>query len=145
MCPFLSGENRMAFLNIFMLIGLAASAIPLLIHLFHRQRVTTIDFSSILFIKQLHLHQSRALKIRQLLLLILRALIILLAVLAFARPVLEGPMVAWLGTGVHQQTAFTIILDNSYSMSAGGRVGSPFTQARMAALLCAVAIFRPRI
>ena len=133
MCPFLSEENRMAFLNIFMLIGLAASAIPLLIHLFHRQRVTTIDFSSILFIKHLHLHQSRALKIRQLLLLILRALIILLAVLAFARPVLEGPMVAWLGTGVHQQTAFTIILDNSYSMSAGGRVASPFTQARKAA------------
>lgn len=123
----------MAFLNIFMLIGVAAAAIPLLIHLFHRQRVTTIDFSSIIFIKQLHLHQSRALKVRQLLLLILRALIILLAVLAFARPALEGALAGWLGTGVHQRTSFAIVLDNSYSMSAGGRDASPFSKARTAA------------
>lgn len=123
----------MTFLNVFMLLGAAAAAIPLLIHLFHRQRVNTLDFSSIIFIKQLHLHQSRALKVRQLLLLLLRALIILLAVFAFARPALEGPLAAWLGTGVHQRTAFVIVLDNSYSMSAGGRDASPFANARASA------------
>lgn len=124
----------MTFLNAMMLFGAAAAAIPVIIHLFHRQRVSTVDFSSVAFIKQLKLAQSRALKIRQLLVLLVRALIILLVVLAFARPALESRFAAWIGTGVHQQTAVAIVLDNSYSMSAGNADESAFEYARDTAL-----------
>ena len=120
----------MTFLNTMMLFGLAAAAIPILIHLFHRQRVSTVDFSSVTFIKHLNLHQSRALRLRQLLILLVRTLIILLAVLAFARPAVQGSFASLLGTGVHQKTSAVLILDNSYSMGAGDTEQSAFTYAR---------------
>jgi hypothetical protein len=123
----------MTFLNAIMLFGLAAATIPFLIHLFHRQRVTTVDFSSVIFIRRLQVHQARALKLRQILLLAIRALIIILAVLAFARPAVQGMVGAFLGTGTHQKTAVALVVDNSYSMSAGGRDASPFAQAKASA------------
>lgn len=124
----------MTFLNALMLLGLAATALPLLIHLFHRQRVSTVDFSSIVFIKNHHLQRSRALRIRELLLLVLRMLIILLVVLAFSRPVIEGMAGSLLGSGFKQKTVFAILLDNSYSMDAGRFGKTPFTSAKAEAL-----------
>lgn len=124
----------MSFLNILMLSGLVAAAIPLLIHLFHRQRVSTLDFSSIRFIKSLPVQQTTALKLRQILLMVLRALILILAALAFARPVIEGALGALFGTGRQGNTSFAIVLDNSYSMSAGGGEDIPFQMAIKSAL-----------
>lgn len=124
----------MSFLNILMLSGLVAAAIPLLIHLFHRQRVSTLDFSSIRFIKRLPVQQTTALKLRQILLLVLRALILILAALAFARPVIEGFLGALLGTGRQPNRSFAIVLDNSYSMGAGGGNAAPFHKAIESAL-----------
>jgi len=124
----------MTFLNTLMLLGLAAVAIPLLIHLFHRQRVSTIDFSSVIFIRNHHLQRSRTLRLRELLLLLLRTLIILLLVLAFARPVVEGLAGALLGYGLKPRTVFAIVLDNSYSMAAGSHGDTPFNAAREEAL-----------
>ena len=124
----------MSFLNILMLSGIVAAAIPLLIHLFHRQRVSTLDFSSIRFIKRLPVQQTTALKLRQILLMVLRALILILAALAFARPVIEGVLGALLGTGRQANTSFAIVLDNSYSMSAGGGNATPFQAAINSAL-----------
>ena len=119
----------MAFLNVLMLLGLAAVAVPVLIHLFHRQRVSTVDFSSVIFIRNHHLQRSRALRLRELLLLILRTLIILLLVLAFSRPVIEGVAGSLLGSGLKQRTVFAIVLDNSYSMGAGSHEDTPFAAA----------------
>ncbi len=119
----------MAFLNMLMLLGLVAVAVPVLIHLFHRQRVSTVDFSSVIFIRNHHLQRSRALRLRELLLLILRTLIILFLVLAFSRPVIEGVAGSVLGSGLKQRTVFAIVLDNSYSMSAGSHGDTPFTAA----------------
>lgn len=120
----------MTFLNALMLFGLAAVAVPLIMHLFHRQRVSTVDFSSVIFIRGHHLQRSRALRLRELLLLLLRTLIILFLVLAFARPVIEGLAGAMFGSGLEQRTVFTIILDNSYSMGAGRYGDTPFAAAR---------------
>ena len=120
----------MTFLNALMLFGLVAVAVPLIMHLFHRQRVSTVDFSSVIFIRGHHLQRSRALRLRELLLLLLRTLIILFLVLAFARPVIEGLAGAMFGSGLNQRTVFTIVLDNSYSMGAGRYGDTPFAAAR---------------
>lgn len=120
----------MTFLNALMLFGLVAVAVPVIIHLFHRQRVSTVDFSSVIFIRDHHLQRSRALRLRELLLLLLRTLIVLLLVLAFARPVIEGLAGALLGSSVEQRSVFAIVLDNSYSMGAGRYGDTPFAAAR---------------
>lgn len=120
----------MTFLNALMLFGLVAVAVPIILHLFHRQRVSTVDFSSVIFIRNHHLQRSRALRLRELLLLLLRTLIILLLVLAFARPVIEGLAGALLGSSVEQRSVFAIVLDNSYSMGAGRYGDTPFNAAR---------------
>jgi len=124
----------MTFLNSLMLLGLAATALPVLIHLFHRQRISTVDFSSIVFIRDHHLQRSRAFRVRELLLLILRTLIILLVVLAFSRPVIQGMAGSFLGSGFKQKTVFAILLDNSYSMDAGNFGETPFDAAKAKAL-----------
>lgn len=120
----------MTFLNALMLLGLVAIAVPLAIHLFHRQRVSTVDFSSVIFIRDHHLQRSRALRLRELLLLLLRTLIVLFLVLAFSRPVVEG-LAGWLiGSSLNQRTVFAIVLDNSYSMEAGRYGDTLFAAAK---------------
>ncbi len=123
----------MTFLNALMLLGLAAVAVPLVIHLFHRQRVSTVDFSSVIFIRNHHLQRSRALRLRELLLLLLRTLIVLFLVLAFSRPVVEGLAGSLIGSSLEQRSVFTIVLDNSYSMEAGRYGVTPFAAAKVEA------------
>ena len=120
----------MTFLNALMLLGLAAVAVPIVIHLFHRRRVSTVDFSSVIFIRDHHLQRSRALRLRELLLLLLRTLIVLFLVLAFSRPVVEGLAGSLIGSSLKQRTVFAIVLDNSYSMEAGRYGVTPFSAAK---------------
>jgi hypothetical protein len=104
----------LTFLNSALLIGLTAVAIPILIHLFTRKKIKTVNFSSIKFLKELQTQKIRRLKIRQILLLILRTLLILALVLAFARPALKTTKSSAIGSGA--QTTAMIILDNTLSM-----------------------------
>jgi len=104
----------MTFLNTTILIGIIAGAIPIIIHLITRQKAKIIVFSTLRFLTELKNQQIRRLKIRQILLLILRTLIILFIIFAFARPTLKGR----LSTGVSSaaKTTAVLILDNSLSM-----------------------------
>ena len=104
----------MSFLNSVILLGLAAAAIPLLIHLLTRFKSNTIKFSSLEFLKELQLKKIRKLKLRQLLLLLLRMLIIILLVLAFSRPALQRPDQA-AARSSNAKTSAAVIVDNSYS------------------------------
>ncbi len=104
----------LTFLNTAVLVGLAAVAIPILIHLFTRQKTKLVDFSTLRFLKELQNQQIRRLKIRQILLLILRALLILFLVLAFSRPALRSTSSSALESGAH--ITAVIILDNTLSM-----------------------------
>jgi hypothetical protein len=79
----------LGFLNTTLLFGLAGIAIPILIHLFARQKIRRIEFSTILFLKMIHSQRLRRIRIRQIILLILRALAVCLIVLAFARPTIK--------------------------------------------------------
>ncbi|MFZ5516292.1 MAG: BatA domain-containing protein [Candidatus Zhuqueibacterota bacterium] len=104
----------MTFLNSAILFGLLAGAIPIIIHLITRQKAKKIPFSSLKFLLELKNQQIKKLKLRQILLLILRTLIVLLLVLAFARPTVQGNFS--LSRHASAKTSSVIILDNSLSM-----------------------------
>ncbi len=58
----------MTFLNPLFLIGLAAAGIPLIIHLFNFRRPKRIDFSSLVFLKELQKSTMQRVRIKQILL-----------------------------------------------------------------------------
>ncbi len=101
-----------SFLNGSVLFAAAAALIPLIIHLFSRRRVKVVEFSSVRHLKAMQKRQVRRLKIRQLLLLLLRMLIILCIVLAFARPTMRSGSV-----GTHAAVSAVVLFDNSASMN----------------------------
>jgi len=122
----------LTFLNSIILAGLAAVALPLLIHLLTRQRLKKISFSSVAFLKLLQAQKMRRVRLREILLLILRTLIVLLLILAFARPALRGSLAS--GVKAHANTTVAILLDNSLSMSRETPRGSVFRLAKDRAL-----------
>ncbi len=121
----------MAFLNPLFLFGLLAAGIPLLIHLWNRRRVVTIDFSSLMFLTAAHRENARRFQLRQLLILLLRMVIVALIALALARPFLTlGLPIA----SVRTQTDLVIVLDNSYSMAYQDVDGIRFEKAKTLAI-----------
>ena len=117
----------MAFLNPLFLFGLLAAGIPLLIHLWNRRRIVTIDFSSLMFLTAAHRENARRFQLRQLLILLLRMAIVAIIALALARPFLTlGLPVA----SVRAKTDVVIILDNSYSMGYQEVDGVRFEKAK---------------
>jgi hypothetical protein len=122
----------MTFLNPFLLFGLAAAAIPILIHLLNLRKLRTIDFSTLQFLKELQKTKMRRVKIRQWLLLLLRTLLVIALVLAFSRPALKGSFAGTLGS--RARTTMVILLDDSPSMAIRTNRGVVFQQAKRAAL-----------
>ena len=109
-----------AFLQPLALLGLLAAAIPAVLHLLTRRSPPTVPFPAVRYLAETEQRQSRRLKLRHLLLLLLRTGLIAGVVLAAARPV------ARVGLGrAHAPTALALVLDNSLSSGAvvgGGRV-----------------------
>ncbi len=122
----------MTFLNPFVLFGLVAAAIPVILHLLNLRKLRTIEFSTLTFLKELQQTKIRRLKIRQILLLIVRTLLVILIVLAFARPALRGSLLGHIGTHAHSSVVF--ILDDSFSMKASDEYGELFAQAKESAV-----------
>ena len=101
----------MTFLHPLALVGLAAAAIPALLHLLERRVPPEAEFPPLRYLSEAERQSARRLKLRHLLLLILRTMLIALTVLAAARPLLRSG-----GGGlVHEPTALAVILDNSPS------------------------------
>jgi hypothetical protein len=117
----------MTFLNPFILLGLAAAAIPILIHLLNKRKLRTIDFSTLTFLKELQKNTMRKITIRQWLLLLLRTLIIIFLVLAFSRPALEGTVGSFESQA---SSSLVIIIDNTASMAVQNDRGSYMMQAQ---------------
>ncbi len=122
----------MTFLNPALLLGLIAAAIPILLHLLNLRRLRTIEFSTLTFLKELQRTRIRRLKIRQLLLMVLRTLLVMLLVLAFARPTLKGSIMGSLGS--HGKTSIVLLIDDSFSMTASDQQGELLKQAKQTAL-----------
>lgn len=114
-----------SFLNTAILAAAAAALIPLIIHLFSRRKIKVVEFSSVRHLKLMQRRQVRRLKIRQLLLLILRTLVILAVVLAFARPTLKESSI-----GAKATVSAVVLLDNTASMNRYITDGNLFEKAR---------------
>jgi len=102
------------FLNTALLAGLLAAILPLLIHLFTRAKARPVPFSSLRFLRQLQIQKIRRIRLRQILLLVLRTLIVLLLVLAFARPTCRT---AGSAPDPDARSSAVLIVDNSASMT----------------------------
>ncbi|MEJ2538921.1 MAG: VWA domain-containing protein [Gemmatimonadota bacterium] len=105
----------MGFLSPALLALAAAVAVPLLLHLLHRSEGRRVSFPALRYLLRTEKDHARRIRTRQLLLLLLRCGVIVLATLAAARLVLRGPGPA------HPPTAVAMVLDNS--MSSGRVVG----------------------
>jgi hypothetical protein len=121
----------MTFLNPFVLFGLAAASIPLILHLLNLRKLRTIEFSSLRFLKELQKTSMRRIRFRQILLLVLRTLLVIALVLAFSRPALRGSF-AGLG-GAEAASTMVVMLDDSPSMTVRDERGSAFARAQQSA------------
>lgn len=80
----------MIFLNQAVLLGLAAVAIPILIHLIHRRKARTMDWGAMRFLLASLAARHRRTLIEELILMILRCLLVALLAMAMARPFLPS-------------------------------------------------------
>ena len=103
----------MSFLTPLFLLGAAALAAPILVHLVRRTRARRVQFPALVFVRQVPQRTIRRRTIQNLLLLIIRCLAILLIVIAFARPFFTGGSAAKLTSGAG---ATVILIDDSLSM-----------------------------
>jgi hypothetical protein len=122
----------MNFLNPAFLFALAASVVPLLIHLLSRRRAKEVPFSSLRFLERSDRKSMRRIDLRRLILLALRTAAIAAVALAFARPVVTG-MTASLFPGSEPKSV-VVMIDRSYSMGIRGSGGTAFGAAVEAAL-----------
>jgi hypothetical protein len=100
------------FLHPVALVGLVAAAIPALLHLLERRVPPEAEFPPLRYLSEAERQSARRLKLRHLLLLILRTAVIVLIVLAAARPLFPTQAS---GGSLHEPTALAVILDNSAS------------------------------
>src|SRR5690242_21185883 len=82
---------RVTFLHPVALVGLAAAAIPALLHLLERRVPPEAEFPPLRYLSEAERQSARRLKLRHLLLLLLRTALIVLIVLAAARPLVPAP------------------------------------------------------
>ncbi|MDP3716970.1 MAG: BatA and WFA domain-containing protein [Acidobacteriota bacterium] len=106
----------MSFLTPLFLLGLAALAIPVLVHLTQRERKSVVAFPSLMFLKKIPYESVQKRRIRDWLLLAMRLAALALIVAAFARPFLRGSEIAAAAGGARE---IVVLLDRSYSMGYG--------------------------
>jgi hypothetical protein len=120
-----------SFLEPLYLLLAGAAAVPLLLHLLRRRISLRVEFPAARYILRAERENSRKLKLKNWLLMLLRVLAVVLIALAAARPV--GRLI---GSG-HAPTALAIVLDNSLSTSTIIDGAPLYRRLRAAALLAA--------
>ena len=120
-----------SFLHPAVLYGLLAVSLPILIHLLFKAKTQRVVFSSVQFILASVVRKRRRLRLKELILLLLRAAIIVCLVLAFARPFLKKGRAAQLGQVAGED--LVILLDDTCSMRFEKQGKTLFDRARDAA------------
>ena len=120
----------MSFLAPLFFAGLAALAIPVVIHLINRERKEVVQFPSLMFLQRIPYRSVRRQKLRHILLLALRCLALAIVVMAFARPFIRRPA-ATVASGVGARE-LVVLLDRSYSMGAADHWSRAQAAARRA-------------
>jgi hypothetical protein len=86
----------MTFLNLAMLAGLAAVAVPILVHLLHRRRASRRKWGAMRFLLEALAARRRRIRLEEMILLALRCFLVALVVLAMARPFLPSrSVISW--------------------------------------------------
>lgn len=116
----------MTFLNPAILWALAAVSIPIIIHIFNLKKTKKIEFSTLMFLKEIQQSKYKKIKLKQLLILLCRIAFIILLVMMFAKPFYRG----YLGSGEKARSSVLIILDDSFSMQTRAANGSNFENAK---------------
>jgi hypothetical protein len=101
------------FLHPWVLAGLAAAAVPILLHLLARREPPTVVFPAVRYLVTTTQEHQRRLKLQNWLLLLVRTLLIAAVVIAAA-----GPTVPMRGLPGHVPSALVLIVDNSPSSGA---------------------------
>src|SRR3970040_2372128 len=104
----------MSFLAPLFAIGLAALAIPILVHLVHKERKETTPFPSLMFLRRTPYQHSRRQRIRDWLLFLSRAAVFLVVGRRVRPPGVRGR--AGCGAGQGGGPRVVILLDRSFSM-----------------------------
>lgn len=115
----------MSFLNPLFLLGLAAIAAPIIVHLVRRTKAPRIEFPSLMFVRRVPQRTIRRRQMHNWLLLLLRCLAFLLLVTAFVRPYFGSGQAENVG-----QRANVILLDTSFSLRYGNRFEQAKARAR---------------
>ena len=105
----------MTFINPTALWGLLALSVPILVHLFHFRRYTTVYFSDVRLLSQMEEQRSTRSNLKRLLLLFLRMAAIFFVVMAFAQPVFNQDQLLIDDANRHE----VLLVDNSVSMFEG--------------------------
>jgi hypothetical protein len=109
----------MSFLTPLFLLGLAALAVPVIIHLIQRERKNVVQFPSLMFLRRIPYQSVRRRRIRNWPLLLLRLAALALIVAAFARPFLRRDALTAAAAGGAREVV--VLIDRSYSMGYGDR------------------------
>jgi Aerotolerance regulator N-terminal len=96
----------------FIFAGLAATAIPLLIHLLNRRRYVRVPFAAMRFLHSAAQQNARRVRVEQIALLLVRSLLVFAICFAVARPVLPFNT---LGAVSRQRLHHVVLIDNSAS------------------------------
>lgn len=115
----------MNFLFPTFLIGLAAIAIPIIIHLFNFRKYKKVYFTNVQFLKELKQESDSKSKLKEWLILAMRILAIACLVLAFAQPFIPEKTKAVAG-----EKAVSIYIDNSFSMESTNKKGTLLENAK---------------
>ena len=87
----------MLFINLALLGGLAAVAIPILIHIFNRRSSRIVDWGAVQFLVDSIATRTRKIQLEEALLMAIRCLIVALVALAVARPFIPpGSSIPWM-------------------------------------------------
>jgi hypothetical protein len=115
----------MTFMNLFLLGGVAAFSVPLIIHLLNRSRFRTIEWGAMHLLDSAFQANNRRIRIEQIILLIIRCSIPALLAFCLARPVLT----TWQALPGEKPMSVVVLLDNSYSMDVKSTTGTAFEKA----------------
>jgi Aerotolerance regulator N-terminal/von Willebrand factor type A domain len=107
----------MGFLSPIFLLGAAAAAVPVLVHLVRQTRARRVQFSSLMFLRRIEQKIVRKRRLRNLLLLAMRCAALLLLAVAFARPYFMSRAAA---ESSSPGKCKIVLIDGSFSMMYPG-------------------------
>jgi hypothetical protein len=105
----------MSFLAPLFFLGMAALAVPVLVHLIQREKKTPVEFPSLMFLRRVPYQSVQRRRINNWPLFLLRSLAVILTVLAFTRPFFsQTPVQASIANAGARE--LVVLLDRSASM-----------------------------